>query len=310
MKYFLFGFISIAPLAWWVKNHLTKKKVSYLLYAFCIATTIATIAGIVGMNTGYNYISMRTVNFDRNAGLSGMVLNYAHNLAFFQIIILGLIIFKNKTKEYINSNFLLFIFLINLVGIYMSYTRGAMLALIIGAPFYFFKKNKMRFVLIGIGLISIATAVYFFTGKSILRPNSDRERISQWQAASMAFKERPILGYGYLNFENYSVDIKKRYNLGQLQFGGHAHNNFLEMLASTGILGFFCYLGWLLAWFIQMYKRDDLVAKISLPFIVTFAVSGLTQSTISLGVNLFFVMAVYSIGQINLSKEQNGTRNI
>lgn len=320
-KYFFFGFISIAPIAWWAKNYLTDKKISILLYTFCVATTFATIAGIIGMKTGYNYVSMRVVNLGRNAGLSGMVLNYAHNLAFFQVIILGLIIFKNKTKEYINSNFVLVIFIMNLIGLYMSYTRGAMLALIVGAPFYFFKKNKTRFILVAAVLVALAGGVYAVSGKSILRPDSDRERISQWRAALMAFKERPVLGYGYLNFENYSVPIKKRYNLGELQFGGHAHNNFLEMLASTGILGFLCYTGWLIAWFIEMYKRDDLIANISLPFIIVFMVSGLTQSTISLGVNLFFVMAAYAIGQTkfisNLSfhkseliEEAHGTRNL
>lgn len=320
-KYFIFGFISIAPIAWWAKNYLTNKKISFLLYTFCVATTVATIAGIIGMKTGYNYVSMRIVNLDRNAGLSGMVLNYAHNLAFFQVIIFGLFLFKNKTKEYINSNFILIVFILNLLGIYMSYTRGAMLALVVGTPFYFFKKNKTRFILIATLLVALAFGVYAVSGKSILRPSSDRERISQWRAALMAFKERPILGYGYLNFENYSVQIKKRYNLGELQFGGHAHNNFLEMLASTGIFGFLCYTAWLITWFVEMYKRDDMIANISLPFIVVFMISGLTQSTISLGVNLFFVMGVYSIGQakfirdlpfhkLDLIEEANGTRNL
>lgn len=306
VKYFLFGFISIAPFSWWGKNYSNEKKISYLIYAFCIATTVATLAGIVGMKTGYNYISMRSVNLDRNAGLSGMVLNYAHNLAYFQIIILGMMVYRKEIGRFVNVNFISFIFVVNLIGLYLSYTRGAMLALIVGAPFYLFKHNKVKFVLAGIVLLLIAAMAYFSTGRSLLRPGSDKERISQWQAAVKAFEERPVLGYGYLNFEKYSVDIKKRYNLGELQFGGHAHNNFLEMLASTGILGFLCYAGWLVFWFIEMYKRDDLISKISLPFIIVFIVSGLTQSTISLGVNLFFVMAAYSIGQIreNVLKEK------
>lgn len=300
VKYFLFGLLSIAPLSWFFKNHWSEKKFKVLIYAFCVATTIATIAGIIGMKTGFNYISWRKVGLLRNAGLSGMVLNYAHNLAFFQIILLGLIIYRKKLNEIVSNRFMVIIFVINLIGLYLSFTRGAILALIVGTPMYFFKKNKLRFFAIGGTIALIAAVIYFSTGKSILRPASDRERISQWIAASKAFQERPLLGYGYLNFERHSVDIKHRYNIGEYQFGGHAHNNFLEMLASTGILGFTAFLGWLVLWFWEMYKREDLVALICVPFITTFVVSGLTQSTISLGVNLFFIMAVFTIGQLNV----------
>ncbi len=296
VKYFIFGLLMIAPFVYFIEKK-DIKKIKILLYLFCISTSVATIAGYVGMKTGFNYISMRPVNLDRNAGLSGMVLNYAHNLAFFQIIILGLILYKEEVSNIIGSKFLYIVFIINLFGIYTSYTRGAMLALLVGAPFYFFKKNKVKFALVTVILAVLSISVYTLTGKSILRPGSDRERISQWQAAMMAFKERPVLGYGYLNFEQHSIPLKRKYNLGELQFGGHAHNNFLEVLSTTGILGFISFMTWLICWFVEVYKRDDLIARISLPLIITFIVGGLTQSTISLGVNLFFIMAAYAISQ-------------
>lgn len=304
VKYFLFGFLMIAPFSYYFKNALTEKKISYLIYAFLIATTVATIAGIVGMKTGYNFISRRVVNMDRNAGLSGMVLNYAHNLAYFQAIAVGLLIHRKRVEKFVNIKILGSLVLVNFIGLYLSYTRGAMLALIIGLPFYFFKRNKLKFVTIASAIIITAGAIYTISGKSFLRPASDRERISQWKAAVMAFKERPIFGYGYLNFERYSVPLKEKYNIGELQFGGHAHNNFLEMLASTGILGFSAFMLWLFSWLWEMYRRQDLIGEIGFPFIITFIVSGLTQSTIALGVNLFFVMAVYAVGQADCFKEK------
>ncbi len=297
VKYFLFGFFMIAPYSFYFKNHITNKKIAFLVYAIGVATSVASIAGYIGMRTGYNYVSMRSVNTDRNAGLSGMVLNYAHNLAYFQILLLGLIIYKKEINQFINEKFLYFIFVLNLLGLYFSYTRGAIIALLAGIPFYFYKKNKVKF-LRGFGLLIIlGSIIYFASGSSLIRTGSDNERLSQWKAALYAFKERPIWGYGYLNFERYSVSIKEKYNIGQLQFGGHAHNNFLEMLASTGILGFLAFVTWLFFWVREMYERNDLAARLCFPFIVTFVVSGLTQSTISLGINLFFIMAVYAIGQ-------------
>lgn len=304
IKYFLLGFLMIAPYAFYFNKVINKKKSGYLIFLFCIATTVAGVAGIVGMNTGYNYISMRPVNHDRNAGLSGMVLNYAHNLAYFQVILLGLIIYHEQIENIINKKILYIVFTFNLIALYLSYTRGAILSLIIAAPFFLFKKNRLKFITIGAITLLLTFGAYYLIGSNILRPSSDKERISQWRAAIKAFEERPYLGYGYLNFEQHSVPIKKRYNIGELQFGGHAHNNFLEMLASTGIIGFTSYIIWLVLWFIEIYKRNDIVSKISLPLFVAFIISGLTQSTISLGVNLFFIMGAYAIFQATSDQKE------
>ncbi len=309
-KYFLYGFISIAPF-WYLKEKqfITEKRLKILLYLFCVSTSIATIAGIVGMKTGYNYISMRAVNTDRNAGLSGMVLNYAHNLSFFLVIIAGLLLNAKKLEKIISPYFLAIVFALNLAGLYLSYTRGAIIALVAGLLFFFFKKHTKTF-LVAVVLVCLAFAGMFYTSTGIVRKGSDKERISQWKAAVMAFKERPVLGYGYLNFENHSVEIKERYGIGELQFGGHAHNNFLEMLASTGIIGFLCYVVWMLSWFIELYKKNDLTSQIGLALIAAITVSGLTQSTIALGVNLFFIMAVYSLTVYQKNSRENHVEHL
>lgn len=298
VKYFLFGILMIFPFSYYFMAEKNSKKISYLLYAFCIATTIATLAGIGGMLTEFNFILMKKVNPDRNGGVFGMLMNYAHNMVYFQVIILGMVFNKKYVEKYINMKFLYVVLVINLIGFYLTYTRGAWLGFLVAIPFFFFKKNIKTFLSIVIALVIIGGGVYFVAGKSIVRPQSDNERLSQWKAAIKAFEERPIMGYGYLNFETHSKSIKERYGLGELQFIGHAHNNFFEMLATTGILGFVTYIVWLGFWFIEMYKRDDVVGRIGLPFIVAFVAGGLTQSTVSLGINLFFVMAVYALTMV------------
>ncbi len=298
VKYFLFGYLMIAPFSWYFKNYFDEKKISYLIYAFCFATTIATVAGLVGLCEGYNYILMKKVPTDRNGGLFGMLMNYAHNLIYFEIIILGMIFCKKEVEKFVNMNFLYAVFIINLLGLYMTYTRGAWLGFLAAIPFFYFKKNLKVFVVIIISLAVFGAGVFIFAGNSVIRPHSDKMRMSQWKAAGKAFQERPIWGYGYLNFETHSREIKKRFDIGELQFGGHAHNNFLEILASTGLVGFVTFMSWLIFWFLEMYKRDDVIGKIGLPFIIVFSAGGLTQSTVSLGINLFFIMAVFGITQI------------
>lgn len=302
-KYFITGFTSVAPLYWYFKNHMTEKKITWLLYAFCIATTVATISGLIAQATGMNPITMRAPEIARNSGLFGMVMNYAHNLSYFLVIILGLIIYRDEVKKYINIKFLIGVFVINLIGFYFSYTRGAWLGFTLGAPFFFLKNNKKNFLILGSVLIFIGMLSYFVAGKSMNRSDNDETRIIQWKAATYAFIERPILGYGYLNFENKVIDIKKRYNLGNLNFASHAHNNFFEMLGATGALGFISFILWLGFWFKESFNRNDIRARIALPLIVVFIVGGLTQSTISLGINLFFIMACYSVTAAMLKRE-------
>lgn len=295
VKYFLFGFLALAPLHWYFKNRITDKKIKILIYVFCISTTVATISGIIGMKTGFNYISFKSVAVDRNAGLFGMLMNYAHNLIYFQIIILGLIIYRKNINHLISLIFLYVVFLINSAGLYLTYTRGAWLGFLVAVPFFLLKYNKNFFLCAMVFLTVLGGVAYKTAGESVVRPKSDNERISQWRAAIMAFKERPVLGYGYLNFEKHSIEIKKRYNLGELNFGGHAHGNIFEMLGSTGAIGFAAFTVWVIAWFKEMYKRDDVISKIGVPFIIAFLVGGITQSTIALGINLFFIMAAWSI---------------
>jgi O-antigen ligase len=306
VKYFLFGFLMITPLSWYFKNYMSEKKMTYLLYVFFLSSILAGVAGTIGRYSGFNPISMSKVNLDRNAGLFGMVLNYAHNLAFFQIILLGLIISKNELLKYVNKYFMYAVFIINLYFLYTTYTRGALLAFIIALPFYLFKKHKKYFLITIVFVFLSGLTVYKLSGKNLERSGSDSERLGQWKTAWAGFKERPIIGYGYLNFEHHCQEIKVRNNIGPANYCGHAHNNELEILATTGVVGFVFYLSWIMLWFIEMYKRSDLISNIGLPFIIAFLVGGFTQSTIGLGVNLFFIMGAYSITQINFKVIKEG----
>jgi len=309
-KYFLFGFISIAPLSWYFKYHYDEKKISWLLYAFCIATTIATLAGLGGTFFGYIPLVNKVVPVGgRNGGLFGMVMNYAHNMSYFLIIISGLILYKDEIKHLVNKKFLVAVFIINLVGLYFSYTRGAWLAFLLGVPFFFFKNNKKVFIMVVMCTILVGAAAYFASGKAVKRADSDQTRILQWKTAAYSFKERPFFGFGFFYFEERVIEIKSRYGLGNLNFASHAHNNFFEMLGSTGGLGLIAFVYWLGFWFREMLWRDDLVARVGVPFIWVFIVGGLTQSTISLGINLFFVMAVFA-NMVNLNFYRASKRSV
>ncbi len=304
VKYYFLALLSIAPYSFYFKHESNQKKITWLIWALLGTTTIASIAGMCGLFFEYNFLKHEAGGHARNYGLAGMPMNYAHNLAFFQIVLLGMIIYRDEVKKFINLNFLYIVFALNLLGLYTTYTRGAALAFLAAAPFFFFKKNKKLFVIVLLSLTILGLGAYKLAGKAVIRPLSEIERTSQWKAAIAGFSERPIFGLGYLNFEKMSTGLKTKYNIEAVYFGGHAHSNYFEALASTGIVGFIFFMGWQILWFFEMLKRDDLVAKIGLPFIVAFVVSGLTQATFTLGANLFFIMPFYALTQTNISRRQ------
>ena len=304
IKYFLFGFLMIAPLNWFFKNHLSEKKMKWLIGILFFSTTIATLCGLSGTFFGYIPLANKVVEVSgRYGGLFGMVMNYAHNMAYFLVIPIGLLLNYKQVKKYIDIKFLILVLAINLFGFYYSYTRGAWLALVCAVPFFFFKKNKKYFIATFILLVILGAGVFYTAGSNVIRSRSESQRIGQWLAAMKAFEERPILGFGYLNFEPHSGELKKKYELGHETFVSHAHNNFLEIGAVSGILGLICFTSWLFFWLKESFRGEDLFSKIGFVFILVFLVGGMTQSTLTLGINLFFIFGVYSLQMASMKNE-------
>jgi O-antigen ligase len=271
---------------------------------------VASAYGMTRLFWGINLLNIKFSDAHRNTGFFGMVLNYAHNLAFVTVLLATFIIKKEYAKKYFNFSALIAFFLICVTALYYTYSRGAFLAFLAAVPFIFFKKNIKTFIIFGI--FSFIVLILFNTvpALKVVRGGSDLERLSQWKTALKGFEERPILGQGYLNFEHRCPELKIKYDIDQKQFCGHAHSSFLEILASTGGIGFTFFILWLISWFIEMVKRKDIVGDITIPLIIVFIVGSLTQATFTLGANLFLILGIYTISMVNLGKLKYETSNL
>jgi O-antigen ligase/tetratricopeptide (TPR) repeat protein len=73
---------------------------------------------------------------------------------------------------------------------------------------------------------------------------SDASRTMQWRAAIEGFKDRPILGYG---LENHNLVWSAHFDPGiyrlDTEIYDRTHNQFLETLATTGLIGAAAFLG-------------------------------------------------------------------
>ena len=123
-------------------------------------------------------------------------------------------------------------------------------------------------------------------------------RVAFFKSAIEGFKEKPLLGLGYRRYEAHSTRLKKKAQLPFSNQSGHAHNNYLEHLASLGILGFISFILFLFFWGYEMCNNFNLLNQIFFAFYINFLLSGFTQYTFGDGECLFFIMARYTITQV------------
>lgn len=305
-KYFVFGILGIFSFQKLLTIKLSDLQKKRLLNLFILATTLATVSGLIALYTGYNPLKFKDAcHPTRACGVYGMYMTYGYGISLFCILLFGLIVHRKQNEKYFSQKVLIAAFIINFAGMYLSYARGGLIGFFIAVPFLFFKKNKKWFLsILVLSLVGFSFSLFIspkLQDAFFNRAESNNRRVQFFTAAFHAFKERPILGFGYKNFEPHVIEIKKRYNIGNQQMAGHAHNNFLEHLASTGILGLLAFTMFVIFWAMEMYYRDDLWGMVIFPFVIGFIVSGLFQYTFGDGENLFLIMSIYSLSQIRFN---------
>ncbi|MDH5580862.1 MAG: O-antigen ligase family protein [Bdellovibrionales bacterium] len=308
-KYFIFGLLGFFAYKETFKNYLTDKHKKILLTTFIISTTLASLSGIIALYSGFNILKWKEAcHATRACGVYGMYMTYGYGISLFCILLTGMFL-RRKEIKLISTPLLSIALIVNLAGLYLSYARGGLIGYLFALPFFFFKEHKKLFVssmvAIIVGLGSLITFNPTINEMFFKRGGSNTQRLEFFEAAYMAFRERPFLGYGYKNFEPHVKDIKERYEIGSAYMAGHAHNNYLEHLASTGIIGLVVMALFLFYWLKEMYEGDDVWSRTTFTFIISFLISGLFQYTFGDGENLFLIMGLYSLSLCLKDFEKN-----
>lgn len=170
-------------------------------------------------------------------------------------------------------------------------TRGAWLAVAIVCAmlliYYMFKsKRNMSIIIIFVVLITsilINNAKFMYrldTIDDFNKYQSNTERILIWQSAWNMFKDHPVLGVG---LGQYTENYREKYvsPLAKEPHLTHAHNNFMQMLAENGVVGFagfvimfgYIILKNLIAWF----KTRNVYALMIVSTTVCLLLQGFTE---------------------------------
>jgi len=142
------------------------------------------------------------------------------------------------------------LFLFSLLNIFLTFSRGGMLAILVGIVIYIIltkKKKYLRLFQLAIMIVVVALSIYFLLPGVVdfltIRLSTIREgsgRFQQWSDGVLTFLENPLLGVGAFGYLQYNFD----HYYGEY----HMHNTFLEVLVEGGVFIFTTYLWfWILA---------------------------------------------------------------
>jgi O-antigen ligase len=302
LKYFLFGVGGIFVLRVWLKEASAKIKMilANIFFISLIAAAFATFYDFIVVNDGRANSFLHTMR-------------YAYGSTMILLVMLTLLLWNEK-PSWLDKRFAWSAFILGFAGMYITYTRGALLGFLCGLPFVlYFYRPKIAYIFGGAAIIGAFTLGGFYLfgsgnyqSRFLVNKNnsSDNIRRSQWQAAIIATKEKPVLGWGLSNFHSQLKRIKEQYDLDAKDFNdSHSHNLFLEIASGTGLVGLFFFLGWLIFWAIEVIKTGGLTRAALLPFGVAFVIMSQFEVTFDTN-NASMIFFLYALSSIRGNHEQ------
>ncbi len=231
------------------------------------------------------YLGVSALTYEAGTDRAKSTIGNAGFFATFLIfaIFINLILFINKLKNDKNNkkrvyllSFYCFNILLNLIGLIIANTRGAILGLAIGILIlfgYFIKTTanlRLRKKLIYILIVLLLIVFVLFLARNTkfisqtfklsrifnLYDVTAKQRLYAWKLAFQGFKDHPLLGVGP---ENYNYIFNKYFTTEYFKITSEswfdrAHNIIFEILTTSGIVGLIFYFSIALSIFWYLFK--------------------------------------------------------
>ena len=229
--------------------------------------------------------------------------SYSHYGAFAAVILLILLarfIFDKGVYDRVIWTILLGFYG---VAICFSFSRGVWVSLIAATGFLLLQKaggiQHKRILIIGGAVVSFAIllCVPRLSGLIVMRAKTitsfgygaNKERLFRWGAALMMFLRHPVIGCGYGSFAFSYVNDPAIIGTYLSQFGMGAHSEYLQILAETGLIGFFAWMWIIISFFLygfHLLKRLDLAQETHSSFYRSLVI-GIMAAEASLLIHFF-----------------------
>lgn len=219
------------------------------------------------------------------AGAYGMYENH-NDYTFVIIQIVPFIYMFMREETFIRRWFLRACLAACVIGVFLSMSRGGVLALVLEAVLIvcMTMKKKHRLILLPLVVALGAGAIGYQWAKRAANQgdlytaeDAEESRFELWRAAAAMIKDRPLLGVGSRTFGEHAQDYAE---ISGDNRGKNSHNTYLEVLATSGVLGFLGFykmLRWLQRdlrrpsdrvadWWVQAARTATLISLYSIAF--------------------------------------------
>jgi len=268
---YLLGFFLVSNI---FRNSETKEAiiVVLLLSAF-IVSLFAIYQYYWGLEQTREYVALHKnefnlppeflVRLDTNRAFSTFI--YPNVLASFLIMLFPLSVYYPLFKKEKRIGFI-FIPPVILFAFVLTFSKGGLVAFLLSWTVIglIMLQKKYKILLLGAILLIFTAALVY----SEVRPQntlvkafkgSAQVRIEYWQAGGQMLKERPLLGFGGGSFGR----VYAKYKLPQAEETQMAHNNFVQVAAETGLIGFSLFLLFLFLYFKAMQNKIRRLSEFS-----------------------------------------------
>lgn len=178
------------------------------------------------------------------------------------------------------------------LAILLTDSRGAMIAFGLALVLLFARKMNKKFLLVST-IPVVILAAYFFPQRASSHFDS---RTIIWQKGWQAFSEKPVFGWGIENFSRaFQAQLVPEgdFDLKKIRVD-KAHNEFLEMLVATGLVGAAFYgavIGYTL-WVLWKNRAEDYVYLQLVSVVVFLTLAQVNVLSITEYIFLFIAIGV------------------
>lgn len=199
------------------------------------------------------------------AGAYGMYDNH-NDYSFIIVQILPFIfVYRGIETGFMRRTLLGLALLACLAGMAMSLSRGGMITLVVEGMLLivFAMKGRKRYWLLplaaalGIAAIGLQFERRAENQSSYTAENAESGRLELWKAGWAMLKHNPLLGVGSRRFSEYS---SRYYDLSHDMVGKNSHNTYLEIVSTSGLIGFIGFAGMIRHLLRQLRRRPATTA--------------------------------------------------
>lgn len=278
-----------------------KENLFIVLKLFIIATLINSVYILFNIDfstIGMIRIGAGSLGEEWNSNIIGMLMAFSTYISYFLSI--------NEINKKVRLKYYTCIVIFIFITLFSGSRKALMILIISNMSFYFlYKKNKFYSIFkisimcfFAYYLIMNIPELYYIVGRRIegllaqftgngVVDNSTQVRMRMVEYGVYWFQKKPILGYGIDNYKDLYANMVGSYM--------YSHNNYIELLVGTGIVGTLSYYSIYIYILMKSINKKSTFFTFIMVLIITLLITEVGLVSYSLFYIQFLICISYSI---------------